>query len=210
MNLKLLKTLSTINNGIVMKAGKELQTISPAKNILAIHHTPSQYDFAIYDLSQFLSVLSITSENREINIKDRVMEIKDGKTKLKFYGSSPDVIATPPDDVSVLTDADYTNTFTMTQEEYKTLMTAASVMNAKYLVFTSDGEKLTIRTESDYDDANSYETEFVVENGEALSAKLDRSTVKAPTDGAYTISIGNRAIRFCSEDTDYYIVRADD
>jgi hypothetical protein len=209
MDLKTLKTLSAINNGVVLKAGKEITTISPAENLLAIHHTPSDIDFAIYDLNGFLSVLSLTSEKREIKVSGRSMEIRDGKTKLKYFGSSPDLIVTPPEDVSALTDAEYSNTFNISAEQFKQLMVAASVMNARSIVFTCDGDTVVLTTEGDYSDANSYETEFDCTSGEKCVAKLDRSTIKIPTDCDYTVSIGERAIRFESEDTDFYIVRAE-
>lgn len=208
MNLKLLKTFSAINNGVVLKEGKPITTMSAGKSVLAVHHTPSPYDFAIYDLGQFLSMMSLTSESRDVEIDGRVMNIKDGKTKMKFYGSAESTIVTPPDDLSPLTDADYTNEITVTQDEFKQLMNAAAVMNAKYLRFVCDGSEVTIKTESDYDEANSYEASFQTENGSVVEAKLDRSTVKVPTDSSYTISIGQKAVRFISEDTDYYIVRA--
>ena len=209
MNLKTLKTLSAINNGIVLKAGQAITTISPAENLLAMHHTPSDIDFAIYDLNGFLSVLSLTSEKREIKVNGRSMEIRDGKTKLKYFGSSPDLIVTPPEDVSGLTEAEYTNEFTVSAEQFKQLMVAASVMNAKSIVFNCNGNSVTLTTEGDYSDANSYETEFDCESGEKCVAKLDRSTIKIPTDCDYKIAIGERAIRFESEDTDFYVVRAE-
>lgn len=209
MNLKTLKTLAAINNGIVLQAGKPVTTISPAENLLAIHHTPADVDFAIYDLAGFLSVLSLTTDNRELKVDGRIMQIKDGKTKLKYYGSSPDMIVTPPEDVTPLTEAEYTSTFTMSADDFKQLMVAGSVMNAKMISFASNGTSVTISTLGDFSDANSYETEFECEASDPVVAKLDRSTMKIPTDVDYKVSIGERAIRFESDDTDFYIVRAE-
>jgi hypothetical protein len=207
--LKTLKTFAAINNGIVLKKGKPITTISPAMNILGIHHTPAEADFAVYDLNGFLNVLSLTSESRVITVNERTMNITDGKTKLRFFGSSPDVIVTPPDDTSSLTEAEYSNEFTITSEQLKQLMTACAVLNAKYVVFRGDGSStIQVETEADYADSNSFQTEFDVTNGAAVVAKLDRSTLKIPTDSDYKIAIGDRAVRFLSDDSDYYVVRA--
>jgi len=210
MNLKVLKTFAGINNGIVMTKGKEIATISQAMNLYAVHHTPSDFDFAIYDLNSFLSVVSITSDRRDVQINERVMTIQDGKTKLKYFGSSPNLIITPPDDVSSLTEADYYNHFTISAEEFKQLMTACAVMRAKSVVFECSNGEVSVSTEADYSDSNSYETVFSdIEDPQDTKAKLDVSTIKAPADTEYRISIGERAIRFSSEETDYYIVRAE-
>ena len=207
--LKTLKTFSTINNGIVLTKGNSIQTISPAMNVLAIHHTPAEADFAIYDLNSFLSVMSLTSESRDIKVEGKVMNIVDGKTKLRYFGSSPDLIVTPPADVTPLTEAEYTNEFVISMDAFKQLMTACAVLNAKSVVFTCDGSTVKISTEADYSDSNSYETEFDATNGDTLVAKLERSTLKVPTDSSYKVSIGAKAIRFIGEDTDYYIVRSE-
>ena len=61
--LQVLKNFATINSNIVIKQGNALKTISEAKNLLAsasiLEDIP--IDFGIYDLNQFLNVLSASS-----------------------------------------------------------------------------------------------------------------------------------------------------
>ena len=59
--LSLLKNFSEINQNILVKPGKKLQTISTMKNILAEADITEAFDgeFAIYDLPEFLRSVEI-------------------------------------------------------------------------------------------------------------------------------------------------------
>ena len=66
--LLILKNFATINSGIFVKQGNVLSTVSPQKNILAdaiVTETFPQ-DFGIFDLNNFLSILSFYKEDTEL------------------------------------------------------------------------------------------------------------------------------------------------
>ena len=62
--LDVLKNFSTINSSIVFRKGSTVRTISNAENILAKFSGEEVFptDFAIYDLSQFLSGISLFND----------------------------------------------------------------------------------------------------------------------------------------------------
>ena len=62
--LDVLKNFSTINSSIVFRKGSTVRTISNAENILAKFTGEEVFptDFAIYDLSQFLSGISLFND----------------------------------------------------------------------------------------------------------------------------------------------------
>ena len=62
--LDVLKSFSTINSSIVFRKGSTVRTISNAENNLAKFTGDEVFpvDFAIYDLSQFLSGISLFSD----------------------------------------------------------------------------------------------------------------------------------------------------
>jgi len=75
--LQVLKNFSTINQSIIFKPGKNLATISPTKTILAKARINDEIpnEFAIYDLSRFLSTMSLyDAPNLKINDKIVVIE----------------------------------------------------------------------------------------------------------------------------------------
>ena len=59
--LTILKSFSTINKSILMKEGNTLRTITPEKTLIASATIPDQLpsEACIYDLSRFLSILSL-------------------------------------------------------------------------------------------------------------------------------------------------------
>ena len=62
--VSVLKNFSTINQNLVIKSGNKITTMSAMKNIVAkaavIENFPQQ--FAIYDLNEFLSAISLFSK----------------------------------------------------------------------------------------------------------------------------------------------------
>jgi hypothetical protein len=59
--ISVLKNFSTINANLMVKAGSSLSTMSAMKNIVAKADVSEEFpsDFAIYDLNEFLSALSL-------------------------------------------------------------------------------------------------------------------------------------------------------
>ena len=60
--INVLKNFSTINQNLVIKEGSAISTMSAMKNIVAKatgRREPLTKEFAIYDLNEFLSALSL-------------------------------------------------------------------------------------------------------------------------------------------------------
>ena len=100
--LQVLKNFATINSNIVIKQGNALKTISEAKNLLAsasiLEDIP--IDFGIYDLNQFLNVLSLVDTPR-LTFKDDYVIIGDstGRTEIKYFYSDMDMLTSPSKDI---------------------------------------------------------------------------------------------------------------
>ena len=94
----ILKNFSTINQNILVKSGSELQTMSTMKNILGTANVSEAFprDFGIYDLNEFLGVLSLVSD-AEIEFSDSYLVVNGGKTKVRYFYSDPSILTTPPE-----------------------------------------------------------------------------------------------------------------
>ena len=59
--VSILKNFSTINQNLVIKEGSEISTMSAMKNIVSKSEVeePFPVEFAIYDLNEFLSAMSL-------------------------------------------------------------------------------------------------------------------------------------------------------
>ena len=94
----ILKNFSQINQSILIKQGNKLKTISVMKNILAEAEIEEDFeaDFAIYDLNQFLSGLSLY-DSPDLEFGDSYLTIRDGRRRAKYFFADPSVIVSPPE-----------------------------------------------------------------------------------------------------------------
>ena len=86
----ILKNFSEINTNILIKPGSELNTISTMKNILAKATINESFDseFGIYDLNEFLSVVS-SLDKPELTLQEKHMTIsaEGSRSKVKYFYS---------------------------------------------------------------------------------------------------------------------------
>ena len=91
----ILKNFSEINTNILIKPGSELNTISTMRNIFAKATITESFDseFGIYDLNEFLSVVS-SLDKPSLTLQDKYMTIstEGSKSKAKYFYSDPSVI----------------------------------------------------------------------------------------------------------------------
>ena len=64
--VSILKNFSAINQNLIIKQGSEISTVSAMKNIVATAKVEEIFpvEFAIYDLNEFLSGLSLFKKSR--------------------------------------------------------------------------------------------------------------------------------------------------
>jgi len=141
-----LKNFAAINSNIVINTGTELKTISEAKNILAKASVSESFDtpFGIYDLNEFLGVMSMF-DDPELTVADDALSIKisQGRRSVKYFFSAPDILTSPSKDI-VMPSAEVT--FTLTQDEMAQLRKAAATLGVTDVVVTnkSDGNGIEI------------------------------------------------------------------
>ena len=95
--IQILKSFAQINQSLIFAPGNELKTISPLKTMVAkatIAETVPQ-QFAIWDLPRFLGVLSLF-DDPDLEINEKFITIKSGKTILDYVYCLPDMMTPPP------------------------------------------------------------------------------------------------------------------
>ena len=139
--VNILKNFSTINSGLFFKKGNKLSTVSQSKTILAqaILSDTFPKDFGVYDLNEFLSVLSVEKELPEIEFDDVNVIIKSlgGRSKTKYRVTDKAMIVTPPDKEISLS-AIHT-TFTLTTEDYEKIIKYSSVLHSPNIAVLGEG-----------------------------------------------------------------------
>ena len=159
--LDVLKNFSTINSSIVFRKGSTVRTISNAENILAKFTGEEVFpsDFAIYDLSQFLSGISLFNDPQLEFTSNDFVSIRGGRTSAKYYFSDPEItLKSAPEKNVNFPGADLQ--FSLTGDDLIALQKASAVYSLPDLTFQSeeglDTIKLILR-DKENDTSNTYD-----------------------------------------------------
>jgi hypothetical protein len=152
--LAVLKNFANINSNIVFREGNELKTISVAKNILAkatLDESISQ-EFGVYDLNEFLNVLSLV-ENPSLRFEDNCVVVSDstGLRGNRYFFSDIDMLSAPSKDV-IMPEPEVK--FTLDTDTLSRIKRAASVLGHDSISITPDGGSIKL-TVVDNEDATS-------------------------------------------------------
>mgnify|MGYP003152971310 CR=1 FL=1 len=189
--ISVLKNFSTINANLMVKAGSSLSTMSAMKNIVAKADVTEEFpsDFAIYDLNEFLSALSLFGKpDLEFN-DDFVIITEEGTSKsLKYWFSDPSVVTTPSKEISMPSTE---LTFNLSSDTLNEITKAAAVIGAPDMALT-DGKLMV--TDKKNSTANAFETSLDVGDVDAeykFWFKVDNLKVMP---GAYDVEVSSKKI----------------
>ena len=144
--LTVLKNFASINKNIMLKKGKTLKTISGGKNVIAEATISEEIpaDFGVYDLNEFLSILSLHKDDAVLDFDDDTILIsgQKGRSKTKYRFCAPGLILAAPEKPVAMPDAEIS--FELSAEDFDWVMRAASVLSSPNIVVESDGKKVFI------------------------------------------------------------------
>lgn len=135
MNLKkqtidVLRNFNGINQGILFRTGNIIRTMSVMRNIYASATVEDNFpkEFAIYDLGEFLSTISLF-DVPDIQFKDEFFIMTEGTSRVKYFYSNPNVVVSPPEKDAIMPEADVS--FNITRAQIDQLLKASSIMKLK-------------------------------------------------------------------------------
>lgn len=142
-----LKNFSTINQNLLVKSGNVINTMSAMKNIVAKATIPDSFsqEFAIYDLNEFLSAMSLF-KSPTLDFGDQSVRLNEegGGSSLKYFFSDPSVVTTPKTEITMPSvDVE----FTFTQDTFNAIQKASAVLGVPDVVLkgTAGGDvELTV------------------------------------------------------------------
>lgn len=141
--ISVLKNFSEINQNILFKPGKNVQTISTMKNILAEAEVSEQFDseFAIYDLPEFIrSVELLESPELKFNGSGYV-NLSNKSQNLKYFFSDKSVIVSPTKSIKL---PDEYVSFVLTKDNFSKFMKGVTALNLPDIAVKGDGKKIKI------------------------------------------------------------------
>jgi len=196
--LSVLKNFGAINQGIMFKKGKTLKTVSSHKNILAEVNISEEIpaDFGVYDLNNFLSVVSLHKEDPSFEFDPHHVVIcgNKGRSKIKYRFCDPTMIVLPPEKQLTMPDADIS--FELASEDFEWIMRAANVLSSPHIAVDSDGAKIILVTLDLQNDSAHTES---LEMGDNTTGSKYRMIFKTENlskilPGAYEVKISSKGI----------------
>lgn len=156
-----LKNFAGINTNLTVRAGNQLKTVAMSECVLATANVVEEFPaFAIYDLSEFLGVLSLFKDP-ELEFEAGSVRISEGKNEVSYtFGDEKTFKVRPPEKEYPFPTADIA--FDLPEVTLKDLLRAASVLKVEDIVITSDGKSApTIQvTDIKNPSANSFSVEL--------------------------------------------------
>ena len=193
--LDVLKNFSEINQSILIKKGKKLKTVSALKNILAHAEVEDDFpqDFAIYQLNEFIGVLS-TMNNPDLSFNDKyVMLSQENGACTKYFYAEPSVVISPEKDITMPSED---INFTLLEKQYNDLLKMSSILQLNDILVKgcskSNGQYLAV-TNKKNDTSNDYSVKVGEDVTEPYKMYFKTENLKMVT-GDYKVSISSKGI----------------
>ena len=193
----ILKNFSEINTNILIKPGSELNTISTMKNILAKATINESFDseFGIYDLNEFLSVVS-SLDKPELTLQEKHLTIsaEGSRSKVKYFYSDPSVIVSPTKEVN-MPESDVT--FSLSEANLAQLLKMAAILKTHDLALVgTKGCDIVLKVcDKKNDTSNNFDI-VVGENATADYTFYFKVENMKMLSGDYDVAVSSKSISY--------------
>tara|TARA_Y100001970_G_scaffold26614_1_gene32147 strand:- start:609 stop:1274 length:666 start_codon:yes stop_codon:yes gene_type:complete len=205
--LTVLKNFAGINNSILVKQGKQLRTMSVAKNILGEAQIEEDFprDFAIYDLNQFLNGLGLYQDPDLDFEADNYVVIREDQWDVKYFFSDPQVICSPPDKAITLPSEDIS--FKLETAVLEKLVKQAAVYQLPDLSAIGRNGNIELVVRDKKNDTSNIPRIVVGQTDKEFTFNFKMENIKI-IPGSYDVSISSKLLSEFSNskyDMKYYI-----
>lgn len=202
--LTILKSFSTINKSILMKEGSVLKTVTPEKTLVASATIPDQIpsQACIYDLSRFLSILSLYKDP-DVEFHDKYFMINDGRRKTKYVYADISMIHAAPEKEIQLPSLDVV--VDVSWEDLQSVLKASGVLQFSEVAFVGTEGKIWLKAiDSNNQNSDDYGVEIGTTSDEfKIIIKTDNLKL-LPQD--YKVSLCAKGIsEFKGTDVTYFV-----
>jgi hypothetical protein len=160
--LNVLKSFSGINKSILLEPGREIRTITPEKTLIAKAVIADEIpaEACIYDLSRFISILSLYNEPN-VEFEDKYFIISEGKRKTKYVYADISMIHVPPSKEITIPSEDVK--VNVGWDDLQTVVKAAGVLQFSEVAFVGTDGKVYLKA---IDSSNEGADDYGIEIGE--------------------------------------------
>lgn len=205
---QILKNFSTVNPAIMFKPGTTLRTMSPLKTVLAQANVKENFEseFAILDLSRFLSALSLFSDP-SLDFHTGFLSISDGQQKVNYRFADPKVVSSmmvlPSDKSPSVPDPEIQ--FKLTHELLTKVQKGIAVFGMPEIAVCGDGSTMTIEA-IDVKRPSGDNFAVIVGSTTHVFKMVFKTENMKLIQGDYDVSISSKGIgHFKCDDVEYWI-----
>jgi len=141
--LNVLKNFSNINGNLTIKPGNEIVTASAGRNLVATCVVEEKFEsnFGIYDLFEFLGVLSLF-DSPELTFSDKYVDIKEEKNGIRYFAADARLL-TPVPGIREFPTPDVE--FDLSSQMLNQIQRVASILRVTDFSVVGDGESISIQ-----------------------------------------------------------------
>ena len=202
--ITILKNFSTINQSIIFKPGNVIRTISPQKTVMASATVPDEFprEAGIYNLSRFLSTLSMYSE-ADLTFEDKRVLFKQGKSMSYLTYTDASMIVAPPQKQIDLPGVDVS--VQMSAENLQNVLKATGILGLPEVAFVGqDGGCYLKAVDSNNPSADSHSIE-VGETEDTFSLIIKTENLQI-LPGDYKVELSSKGIsKFTGKQATYFV-----
>lgn len=170
--LEVLKNFASINQSILFTEGNNLDTVSVQKNVLGSATVAETFkssngeDFAIYDLNEFLSTISLF-DDPDVEFGEKYATIKDKNSVTHYWYADKEIIVYPTSKIQMPSSE---VTFKLTAETLDKLQRATGTLAVPDLLIRREDDKVVAEV---LDKRNDTSNTFRVEVGSYIGGESD-------------------------------------
>lgn len=175
----------------MIKSGSKLSTISAAKSVYASADAKEVFDtdFGIYDLSEFLGVLSLFNDP-DITFGEKFATIKEGQNSVKYFSADSSVLTVPTKELK-LPPSDVE--FNLSADQMNMIQRTAGVLRAGDVNIFGNGKTITVIVgDVTNSTSNSYNM-LIGETDSVFNAHLKIDNMKM-VPGPYKVELSSKKI----------------
>lgn len=203
--IAILKNYSLISPNILLNKGSVLKTRSVQNTIHASITVPDVFptEFGIYDLNEFLGVLSLFP-NPDLEFSEKFVRISEGETSITYFSADESVLSVP---TKVINFPEADIEFKLSSEILSMINKTAGVLRAPDVAFVgSEGKLKLMVSDKKVETSNSFEVNIGTTDLDFhINFKVEMFKF---IQADYTVAISSKRIsRFTSDSSDlvYYV-----
>jgi hypothetical protein len=201
---QLLKNFSTINQSITIRKGNVLATISPQKTIIAkatIDDTFSK-NMCVYDLPQFLSVLSIFN-SPDLDLEEKSVLIQDSNKSSRYFYADESLIVLPPSkEITMEADIEFDLPYTALSG----ILKATNILDAPEIAFVGEDGRLFLRAFNSKDQTSHTISHDLGESTSDFCAIFKPEFLSKLIDSDYKVELSSKKVsKFVAANVTYWI-----